>query len=170
MPKAIYAREMSRQEREAIQRGLRSASAFSVRRSQIILMSSEEKVSAKQIAERLKISDQCVREAIRAFEAEGLACLQEKTHRKKHIRRKFSPEGLAALEELVHQSPRVYGYHNSLWSLSQLATVSFERGLCSQAVSYETVRLALKALGIDWRRARQHISSPDAHYEAKKAS
>jgi hypothetical protein len=110
-----------------------------------------------------------VREALRAFEQEGVGCLHEKTHRKKHIKTKFSQTGLTRLGELVHQSPRQYGYPNSLWSLTQLAAVSFSQGL-SEPVSYETVRVALKKLGIDWRRARQHISSPDPRYDEKKAT
>ena len=168
MPKPLYVRELTSEEREQLRTALRSSSAFTVRRSQIILMNSEEQRTARQIASRLRCSDQCVREALRAFEQEGLACLQEKSHRKQHLQTKFSPAGLERLAGLVHESPRQYGYANSLWSLAQLAEVSFQQGLSSETVSHETVRQALKKLDIDWRRARQHITSPDPHYERKK--
>jgi transposase len=132
-------------------------------------MNSEEHLTARQIAVRLRCSDQCVREALRAFEQEGLECLQAKSHRKHHLPAKFSPTGLERLAELVHHSPRQYGYANSLWSLAQLAAVSFKEGLTHEAVSHETIRPALKKLDIDWRRARQHLTSPDPHYGQKKA-
>ena len=169
MPKPLYVRELTTEERERLHTALRSSSAFTVRRSQIILMNSEDHLTARQIAARLRCSDQCVREALRAFEQESLGCLQEKSHRKHHLQTKFSPAGLERLAGLVHESPRQYGYANSLWSLAQLAEVSFKEGLSRETVSHETVRQALKKLDIDWRRARQHITSPDPHYERKKA-
>ncbi len=169
MPKPLYVREVTSEEREQLRAGLRSPAAFTVRRSQIILMNSEEHLTARQIAARLRCSDQCVREGLRAFEQERVRCLRAKSHRKHHLQTKFSPSGLERLAGVVHQSPRQYGYANSLWSLAQLAEVSFKEGLSSETVSYETVRQALKKLDIDWRRARHHITSPDPHYERKKA-
>ncbi len=169
MPKPHYVRELTSEEREQLRAGLRSALAFTVRRSQIILMNGEEHLTARQTAARLRCSDQCVREALRAFEQEGTGCLEAKSHRKHHLETKFSPAGLERLAGLVHQSPRQYGYANSLWSLAQLAEVSFKEGLGSEPVSHETVRQALKKLDIDWRRARQHLPSPDPPYDRKKA-
>lgn len=169
MPKPLYVRELTTEEREQLRAGLRSSSAFTVRRGQIILMNSEERLTARQIAARLRCSDQCVREALRAFEQEGISCLHAKSHRKHQLQTKFSAAGLERLAGLVHESPRHYGYATSLWSLAQLAEVSFKEGLSSETVSHETVRQALKKLDIDWRRARQHITSPDPQYERKKA-
>ncbi len=99
----------------------------------------------------------------------GPELLQETSHRKHHLQTKFSFAGLERLAGLVHESPRQYGYHTTLWSLEQLAEVSDKEGLSSETVSHETVRQALKKLDIDWRRARQHITSPDAHDARKKA-
>lgn len=161
---------MSSDERSALKVGLRSSSAYTVRRSQIVLMSSEDGLTARAIGERLRCSDQCVREAIHAFEKEGVACLEEKTHRKDTLPTKFDQAGLERLSTLVHESPRQYGYPTSLWSLTPWAEVSYQEGLSSASVSHETVRQALKRLGIDWRRAREHITSPDPHYEAKKTT
>jgi transposase len=169
MPKALYVRELTSEEREQQRGGLRWSCAITVRRSQISLMNSEEHLTARQIAARLRCSDQGAREALRAFEQEGVGCLHAKSHRKHHLQTKFSPTGLERLAGLVHQSPRQYGYANSLWSLTQLAEGRFKEGLSSETVSYETVRQALKKLDIDWRRARQHITSPDPHDERKKA-
>ncbi len=168
MPKPRYVRERTREEQEQRRAGLRSSSAFTVRRSQIILMNSEEHLTARQIAARLRCSDQGAREALRGFEQEGVEGLHAKSHRKHHLQTTFSPAGLERRAGLVHHSPRQYGYANSLWSLAQLAEVSFQEGLSSETVRDETVRQALKKLDIDWRRARQHMTSRDPQYERKK--
>ena len=47
--------------------------------------------------------------------------------------------------------------------------VSFEHGLSPSRVSGETIRLALKRLGIGWKRAKKWIGSPDPEYARKKA-
>ncbi len=105
MPKPLYVRALTSEEREQLQAGLRSPVAFTVRRSQIILMNSEEHLTARQIAARLRCSDQCAREALRAFGQEGISCLHAKSHRKYHLEPKFSSAGLERLAGLVHQSP-----------------------------------------------------------------
>jgi hypothetical protein len=96
MPKPLYARALSEEERTRLKAGLGSGSAFTVRRSQILLMSSDDKAGVRLISQQLKISGQCVREALRAFEQEGLACLTEKSHRKHELGAKYTQEGLDA--------------------------------------------------------------------------
>ena len=83
--KALQVRELTSEEYEALQMGVRSASAFTVRRCQIVLMSAEEGLKAVEIGRRLGCSAQCVRHALPAFEAEGLTCLQEKSRARKRI-------------------------------------------------------------------------------------
>ena len=52
---------------------------------------------------------------------------------------------------------------------SQLAAeVSFAQGLTPRLVSDETIRLALRRLGVAWKRAKHWITSPDPAYAPKK--
>ena len=69
---------------------------------------------------------------------------------------------------LVYKSPRQYGYNNSLWSLPQLATVSFEQGLTSEAVSHETVRQALEKAGHRLAASAKAHQQPRPALRAKK--
>ena len=48
------------------------------------------------------------------------------------------------------------------------AEVSCEQGLTQNQVSYETIRQALRRLGVGWKRAKHWISSPEPAYAKKK--
>ena len=117
----IYARELTEEERRDLEKGLRSARAFRVRRSQIILRSAVDKQKAGEIAEQLRISEQCVRNVIKAFEQEGMNCLEEKSRVRRDNQSAFEEEGLVQLKELIRESPRSHGHKSSIWSLEMLA-------------------------------------------------
>jgi len=169
MRKYNHVRELDEEERAALVKGAKSPSGFTMRRSHILLLSAEGQ-TPQQIARQLHCGDQTVRNVIRAFEGEGLACLQEKSHRPRRDASSFDGAGLHQLEALIHRSPRDFGLPSSLWTLPLLAKVCFEQQIVGHPISYETVRRGLLKLGIDWRRARQHITSHDPHYQRKKAS
>ena len=80
--KATVVREVREAELEALKGGLRSTDAFTLRRCQILLGSSEGQ-SPRQIAARLYCSAQCVRNAVRAFQADGLVCLKRKSPKRR---------------------------------------------------------------------------------------
>jgi transposase len=160
---------LSEEEHGALVKGAKSHSGFTVRRSQMLLLSAEG-LTPQQIAKRLHCGDQTVRNVLRAFEREGLGCLEQKSSRPHHDNSSFTAEGLQRLQELVHRCPRDFGRPNSLWSLTELARVCFEQGIVARPISYETVRRALGKLGLDWHRARHHITSHDPQYERKKAA
>ncbi len=72
------------------------------------------------------------------------------------------------MRALLHQSPRQFGRERSLWTLNLVAEVCFEQGLTKALVSDETIRDALRRLGVRWKRARDWITSPDPEYARKK--
>ena len=159
-------RTLSEDEHRALVQGTKSRSGFIMRRSHILLLSGEG-LTPQQIAERLHCGDQTVRNVIRAFDKEGLGCLEEKSSRPHRDNSTFTAEGLQRLADLVHRSPRDFGGYSSLWSLAQLAKVCFREGIVARPISYESVRRALVKLGLDWRHARHQITSHDPQYERK---
>ena len=165
--KAIYVRELTADEQAALEAELNSKTAFTVRRCQILL-SSAKGLKAQEIAEQLHCSDQTVRKAIHAFEAEGLACLQAKSQRPHSAKFSFDAAALAQLPDIVATSPRAYELEHSLWSLTRLAQVCAQINLTDTVVSYETMRKALQRAGIKWKRARKRLQSNDAAYQIKK--
>jgi hypothetical protein len=52
--------------------------------------------------------------------------------------------------------------------LPLLAQVSFEQGLTRELVTGETIRQAIRRLGLNWKRVKHRINSPDPLYQQKK--
>jgi transposase len=167
MKPPLFVRQLSLEELQALRDGLRSASAFTLRRSQILIASAQGQRPAA-IAEALHCAVQTVRDAIRAFHAEGIAAVNRKSTRPHTTRRALDPAGDERLRALLHQSPRLFGKVTSLWTLELVATVCHEQGLTDRLISIEAVRRALKRLGVGWKRAKHWITSPDPAYARKK--
>jgi transposase len=166
--KPLRVRDITPEERRGIEQGVRSASAFTVRRSQILLMSADEGLKPREIGERLRCSDQCVRDALRSFEREGTACLTMKSRARRTPQATFDANGRQWLTEVIKQSPRTFGYETSLWTLKLLAQFAQQEGWSASVVRPETVGRALRKAGLNWRRAKHRITSPDEHYAVKK--
>jgi transposase len=167
MKPPIFVRPLTAPERQKLRVSLRSADAFTVRRSQILL-SSDQGLRAPQIARNLGCAVGTVHYALHAFARDGLACLQPKSSRP-HSARAFLDETFTeALRELLHQSPRLFGKPTSLWTLEAVAEVCHAKGWTPRQLTREAVRVALKRLGIRWQRAKHWITSPDPAYARKK--
>src|SRR5215217_197591 len=145
MKPPIFIRTLSKEEREALEAGLRSSDAFVLRRCQILLASARRE-RPPRIAENLGCGSQTVRNAIHAF----------------------NERGSEALRQMLHRDPRKYGKQSSLWTLQTAAEVSFEEGITERQVSGETIRATLARLGVRWERAKRWIESPDPEYARKK--
>jgi transposase len=167
MKPPISVRPLTPEERQQLEAGLRSSDAFTLRRCQILLASARGQRPA-QIARQLSCATQSVRNAIQAFHPRGLASVHPQSRRPKRTRLLLDAEPLRAL---LHERPRTFGKTRSTWTLRLAAEGCWERGLLTPSqVSIETVRQALKRLGVNWRRAKRWITSPDPQYALKKSS
>lgn len=169
MSKPIYVRDLTREERAAVEAGLRSSDAFTLRRCQIVLASSRGK-RASQIAQDLSCDSDTVTKALNAFNERGLEALKQRSHAVHTPQAAFDAEAAERLKIIIHQSPRTFGKETSLWTLDLAAEVSFEQGLTRERVSDETIRQTLKRLGVQWKRAKHWITSPDPAYTRKKTT
>jgi len=170
MREPIFVRTLSKNEREALEAGLRSSDAFVLRRCQILL-ASDRGENAYQIARSLGCNPQTARNAIHRFNDGGLQeAFRKGSSRPNTIHRAFDSERAERLRETLHRSPRDFGKKKtSLWTLELAAEASFEEGLTEERVSGETIRATLaRELGVRWQRAKRWITSPDPHYERKK--
>lgn len=167
MKPPLYVRKLTEEERQEIEKGLKSKEGFRVRRSQMIKLSEEGK-GVKEIGEIMSCSGQAVRQAIRAFHIRGVKSLEQQSNRPKSAKKEISDQDLEKLTELINESPRKYGKKQSLWTLALLAEVSYEKGITKRLMSDESIRLAIKRLKINWKRAKEWITSPDKGYERKK--
>jgi transposase len=167
MKTPLFVHPLNEDEQHHIQSGLRSKNAFVLRRSQIVLASARGE-RAIAIASHLGCDDQTVRNVIKEFNTHGLLVLQEKSSRPHHLHAAIAEEDLPRLQALLHRGPRDCGKDTSIWSLDLLAQVSFEQGLTRSQVSGETIRQAIRRLGLNWKRVKHRINSPDPLYEQKK--
>src|SRR5262245_31577295 len=167
MKPPLFVRPLAEPERAALRQGLRSQNTFTLRRSQILLASGQGR-RPSTIAAALGCSSQSVRNALRAFAADGLACLRQKSTRPKTIHAVWPKQRDEDLRALLHQSPRNLGKPTSLWTLELAAAVCFEKGWTSRVLSGEAIRSVLKRLGVGWKRAKHWLVSPDPDYARKK--
>src|SRR6266581_1710398 len=167
MQAPLYVRRFTEEEQAAIEAGRRSSQGFTVRRCQILLASAQGQATTV-IARLMGCNDQTVRNAISDFHQRGLAALQPKSSRPHTTHEVFDEEGRERLRALLHQSPRNFGKNTSIWTLDLAAEVSFTVGIASRPISGQTIRNALKLLGVGWKRAKHWITSPDPDYLRKK--
>jgi transposase len=168
MQAPLFVRPPTAQEQQALAAGLHSADAFTLRRCQIVLASARGE-RAPAIARHLGCSDQTVRNAIRAFDAQGVAALTEGSSRPHTVHAAFDAAAAERLRGLLHRSPREFGHATSVWTLELAAETAFAEGLTASRVSDETIRATLERLGLRWRRAKTWITSPDPAYAQKNS-
>lgn len=167
MKPPIFVRTLSKEERKALEAGLRSSDAFVLRRCQILLASARGEHSPR-IAENLGCGSQTARNAIHAFNERGIDALTPGSSRPIEVHAAFDQHSAESLRELLHQDPREFGKESALWTLAMAGEVSFEEGMTDRRVSGETIRATLRRLGVRWERAKRWIESPDPEYARKK--
>src|SRR5438477_1700159 len=115
MKAPLFIRPLTEAERQALRRGLRSHDAFTLRRCQVCLHSAAGRAPAR-VAAAVGLSAQAVRDALRAFAAEGLDCLKRKPPVPRRPRAAWDRRRDDDLGDLLHRSPRDFGKPTSLWT------------------------------------------------------
>src|SRR4051812_28630181 len=147
MKPPIFVRPLTDAERDAVETGLRSPNAYTLRRSQILAASARGE-QVPQIARSLSCNEQTVRNAIHAFHREGIAALTKRSSAVHTDQAAFAPAAAERLRALLHRSPRDFGHKTSLWTLELAAAEAFKHGLTTTQVTGETVRATLARLGV----------------------
>src|SRR5262249_45326129 len=163
----IFVRTLTDEERQTLEKGLRSPDAFVLRRCQILLASARRE-RAPRIAASLGIDDQTVQGALHAFNATGLPALPTGSSRAKRTRFALGAGQSMRPRAPVPRTPGAVGKPTSVWTLALAAEVSCATGSVATQVSGETIRQTLLRLGVSWERAKHWITSPDPAYARKK--
>jgi transposase len=167
MKPPIFVRTLSKEEREALEAGLRSKDAFVLRRCQILLASARRE-RAPRIAENLGCGSQTARNAIHDFNERGLAALTPGSSRPREVHAAFDEGEAESLRQMLHHRPSEFGKVGTFWTLAMAAEVSFEEGITDKRITGETIRATLSRLGVRWERAKRSLESPDPEYARKK--
>jgi transposase len=168
MKARIFVRDLSQEEHKTLSAGLRSSAAFVLRRSQILLASARGE-TAPHIAQALSCDEQTVRHAIHEFNQQGPLALQAGSSCPHHLATVLRADVTAEqFKTVLHRPPRDFGYETSLWTLDLLVQPCVHLGWMGRPVSIETMRQTLSRFGINWKRAKRWITSPDPWYQQKK--
>ena len=149
----IFVRRLIDAERSAVEAGLRSTDAFTFRRCQIV-QTSADRVSVPQVARSLGCNDQTMRNAVHAFNADGVGALARGSSVAHTIHRAFAAGQAERLRALLLRSPRDIGHPTSRWTLPLAAQEACRQGLSASELSGETIRASLVRLGGRRRRPR----------------
>jgi transposase len=133
-------------------------------RAQMVLLAAERRLTAAEIAEIVRASEETVRRWLKRYLSEGVEGLRDEPH--PGAPRKVTAEYREKLVEAVRRRPRSLGLPFSVWTLRRLADHMAEQ--TGIRVEYETVRVHLKAEGIVLSRPQHTITSPDPEYALKK--
>src|SRR2546430_6666580 len=159
MQAPLFIRRLTDEERTEIEAGRRSSEGFTVRRSQMFLLSVQEKTTT-MIARIIGCNDQTVRNAIHDFHERGLAALHPKSSRPHTTYEAFDDQGRERLRALLHQSPRTFGKDTSIWTLDLAAEVSVSDGLVSRPIADGFFRNAVGQHSVGGQRLSNRIPSP----------
>ena len=168
MHKPLFVSPLTPEQHQHLHAGLRSKDAFTVRRCQVVPASAQG-LKPGQIAARLGCSAGTARNAIRAWNVEGVAALREKSSRPASAKPLLGPDREADLRALLHQSPRTFGKPRSTWTPALLADVCHANGWTDRPLSIETIRHAIDRLGVSWKRATHGLTRPDPASARKKS-
>jgi transposase len=133
-------------------------------RAQMVLLAAERRLTAAQISEIVRASEETVRRWLKRYLAEGVEGLRDEPH--PGAPRKVTEEYRKKLVHAVRRRPRSLGLPFSVWTLQRLADYMAEQ--TGIRVTYETVRVHLKSAGIVLSRPQHTITSPDPEYALKK--
>src|SRR5436309_8497734 len=133
-------------------------------RAQMVLLAAERRLVAEEIAEIVRSSEETVRRWLKRYLAEGIEGLRDTPQ--PGAPRKVTTEYCEQLVHAVRRRPRSLGLPFSLWTLRRLADYMAET--TGIRVTYESVRVHLKATGIVLSRPQHTITSPDPEYALKQ--
>jgi transposase len=120
---------------------------------------------AKEIAERLCLHEEYVRELIRRFNAGSFNALRPRKPTGRP--REHTPEEVSVIIEVASAPPRVFGRPFGVWSLRKLADFVVERGIVKKT-SPSTLQRILKENGVTFQRTKTWKESNDPEFASKK--
>lgn len=160
---AIFVRPISGEELKTLETAKKSNSAFTRDRAKILILSSE-RLSAKQIAEKVSCEERKVRSAIKDFNKKGIAALQR--GKAKGAIPKFDNVKKKIILMHFSQKPSKFGYHFTTWTLPRFRNHLVDYKVVD-SISIEKVRQILDEAGARLKRSKRWQYSPDKEFDKK---
>ena len=162
-PPSVFVRELSPEEAIKLRRLSRSSKVFAVRLRAQILLASDTRSSAPEIARVLRTDENQVRRVIGEFNSDGMASLRPPIGGGRP--RKIDDTARRRIRAIALARPRELGEPGTRWSLATLRRYLVRHRIVA-SIRREHLRRVLCSMGITAQRTRTW--SNDALYEPKK--
>jgi transposase len=163
---AIKVRPITPEESEILDQWQRSDDIVRYRRARILRLS-EANRQCPAIAEVLGLHVETVRQTIKDFNEGGIPAITPRP-RSGGRRRTYTEEVAEAVEDLVRQGPPAEE-GRATWTLQGLAKAIVARSDHISTMSHEAVRRLLSQRKVDYRQAKEWLTSPDPLYALRKS-
>ena len=159
----IFLRTITEEDTKSLETAKKSSDAFTRDRAKILLLSSE-RLSVKQIAEKVSCENRKVKYAIKDFNEKGIAALQR--GKAKGAIPKFDSTKKKIILMHFSQKPGRFSYHFTTWTLPRFRKHLIDYGVV-ESISIETVRQILDKAGAKLKRSKRWQYSPDKDFDKK---
>jgi transposase len=159
----IFVRELTKDEKRAIEKSVKSCRAFVRDRAKILLLSSKG-TSAKDIAKMSSSEIRKVRAAIKSFNNRGISALQR--GKAKGAARKFDDIKKKIILMHFSKSPKDFGLHFTAWTLPRFRDHLIDYNVV-ESISIESLRQILMKSGAKLEKSKRWQYSPDKDFHKK---
>jgi len=161
----LYVRDLKPAEGRRLTQVLKTAkSAAYLRRAQVVAFSGQG-MRAQEIAKRLHLHEEYVRELIRIFNRGGFDALRPRKPTGRPS--KYAPEEISVMLELAGTRPQDLGFPFTVWSLRKLANHLVRCGVVKE-IHATTLGRILRQEGFSFQRTKTWKESNDPEFNAKK--
>jgi transposase len=164
-PASVFVRELSVEEAQKLRRISRQSKVFALRQRAQILLASDARSPAGEIARVLQTDESQVRRVIQEFNTEGMASLRPRSGGGRP--RRIDDAARDKIRAVALARPRDLGEPGTRWSLSTLRRYLLRKRVVG-SVSKEHLRRVLQSMGITAQRTRTWKWSNDPLFDVKK--
>ena len=159
----VFVRLITAEEKAGLDKGAKSQNVFTRDRAKIISFSSQ-KLTAKEIEQRLSCEIRKVRWAIKSFNDKGLVALQR--DKAKGATPRFTDAVKTIILMHFSKQPKDFGLHYTTWTLPRFKSHLVDYKVVG-SISIETVRQILDESGARLKRSKRWQYSPDKEFDKK---
>jgi transposase len=164
-PASVFVRELSVEEVQRLRRISRQSKVFALRQRAQIVLASEARSTASEIARVLQTDENQVRRVIGEFNADGMESLRPRIGGGRPPR--IDNAARERIRAIALARPQDLDEPGTRWSLTTLRRYVIRGGVVD-AISKEHLRRVLQSMGITAQRTRTWKSSSDPLFDAKK--
>lgn len=161
---SIFVRDITSQEKAEVEKCLKSQDAFKRDRAKILLCSSQ-RLSIKEITEKITCGIRKARKAVQSFNQAGLSALQR--GKAKGAVPKFTEAAKQVILMHFSHKPSKFNYHFTTWTLPRFRKHLIDYNVVG-SISVERLRQILDKAGARLKRSKRWQYSPDKEFGKKK--